>query len=154
LGRCELKASWDLAWEHNFPDPFLDTFSSAFGVEVKPNPRWAFSFSVLSRNDDFWRYFSATALDPENPENPLLDLLKSFNFFSREDREDSNFKLQSVSIGFARDLHDWVLTAGYRGNVELSYDLARYEWNNTISLGLSLKDVREARIGVDFSERR
>jgi hypothetical protein len=151
LRRCELSASWDLAWEHNFLDPFLDTFSSVFGFDAKPHPLWTFSFSVLSRNDDFWKYFRATNPDPDNP---LIDLLKSFNFFDRSDREDSNFKLKSVSIGFSHDLHDWVLSGGYRGSRELSYDGKRYEWNNTYFVGLSLKNVRNAEIGADFSERR
>jgi hypothetical protein len=151
LRKCELRASWDLAWEHNFLDPFLDTFSSVFGVDAKPHPLWTFSFSVLSRNDDFWKYFAATNPDPDNP---LTDLLKSFNFFDRSDRENSNFKLKGVSIGFSHDLHDWVLTGGYRGSRELSYDGKRYEWNNTYSVGLSLKNVRNAQVGADFSKRR
>jgi hypothetical protein len=151
LRKCEIKARWDLIWEHNFPDPLLDVFSSVFGVDAKPHPLWTFSFGVLSRNEDFWKYFSKTNPDPVNP---LNDLLKSFNFFDKDDREESNFKLKGVMVGFSRDLHDWLLTASYRGDVELSYDRESYEWNNTFTVGLSLNNVPNADISASFSERR
>jgi hypothetical protein len=151
LRRCEIRASWDLVWEHNFLDSFLDTFSSAVGVEAKPHPLWTFSFSVLSRNDDFWKYFRETNPDPENL---LTDLLKSFNFFDKSDREESNFKLKGIMIGFSHELHDWVLTGGYRGSVELSYDRKSFEWNNVFTVGLSLNNVRNADISASFSDRR
>jgi hypothetical protein len=128
LKGLELKAGWDLVWEHNFISPFLDLLDSTFMVEAKPHPFWTLSVSVLSRNEEFWKYY------------PKL--------------EESGFKLKGVSAGFAHDLHDWILRGGYTGNRELSYDREKFEWNNVFYVSLSLKDVKNVDIHAEYAQRR
>jgi len=155
LKGLELKAGWDLVWEHNFISPFLDLLDSTFIVEAKPHPFWTLSVSVLSRNEEFWKYYPTLARERGiEPVNPIVDLLKSYNFFNREDREESGFKLKGVSAGFTHDLHDWILRGGYSGNRELSYDRKSFEWNNVFWVSLSLKDVKNVDIHTEYTQRR
>lgn len=154
LGDREITVSWELDWEHNFVNPFLDTLRSMFGVTMQVHPYWTFYLSVLSRNDDIWRYFQKSASERgEKQINPLVDLLKSFNFFNTDDRKDSYFKMKGISLGFIHDLHDWEMRFDYTGNRELSYDGSKYIWNNTYSISIGLKEVRDLLIHTKFSER-
>jgi hypothetical protein len=141
--------SWGLDWEHNFVNPFLDTLHSKFGVTAQVHPYWTVYLSVLSRNDDIWKYYERG----DDKINPVVDLLKSFNLFNIEDRKESNFKMKSISLGLVHDLHDWEMRFDYTGNRELSYDGSRYIWNNTYSISLGLKEVRDLLIHSKFSER-
>ena len=149
LGNREITVSWELDWAHNFVNPFLDTLRSTFGVTAQVHPYWTVYLSVLSRNDDIWKYYKSG----DEKINPAVDFLKSFNFFNIEDRKESNFKMKSISLGFVHDLHDWEMRFDYTGNRELSYDGSKYIWNNTYSISIGLKEVRDLLIHTKFSER-
>jgi hypothetical protein len=150
LGERPLTLSWELNWKHYFVNPVLDTLRSTFGVSAQVHPYWTLYLSVASRNDDFWKYYKSGA----EKVNPVVDLLKSFNFFNIEDRKDSNFKLKGISLGFIHDLHDWEMKFDYSGNQEISPDGSRYIWNNTYSISIGLKDVKNFNIHTQFSEQR
>lgn len=155
LGDREITAGWLLDWEHNFINPVLDNLSSLFSLNALVHPLWTFYFSVLSRNDDIWRYIPKSARERgQEPVNPVKDLLKSFNFFNVEDRKDSYFKMKSLSLGLIHDLHDWELKFDYTGNRELSFDGSRYLWNNTYSVSIGLKEVEGVNMHTEYSERR
>ncbi len=151
LGGGQFRIGWDFEWRHFFINPLLDTLVSKFGVEAPVHPKWTFYLGVVSRNDDVWRYFPKTAA---NPINPLVDLLKSFNFFNVEDREESNFKMKSISLGFVHDLHDWELSFDYTGTRELSFDGSKYIWDNVYSVSLGLKEVENIELHTTYSKRR
>jgi hypothetical protein len=150
LGKRPLTLGWELNWKHYFVNPVLDTLRSTFGVSAQVHPYWTLYLSVVSRNDDFWKYYKSGA----EKVNPLVDLLKSFNFFNIEDRKESNFKLKGISLGFIHDLHDWEMKFDYTGNQELSPDGSRYIWNNTYSISIGLKDVKNLNIHTEFNEQR
>jgi len=147
--------NWNISWKHNFIDPFLDTLSSKFGASLDLSKYLTFYFSVYSKNDSLWKYFKESA-EKEYIEkiNPFIDLLKSFNFFNIEDRKDSNFKMKSIAFGFIHDLHDWELKFDYTGKRVLSYDVSRYVWDNTFSISIGLKEVKDLNIHTRFNEKR
>jgi hypothetical protein len=112
-------------------------------------------FKVLSRNEELWRYFPSAARERGlEPVNPATDLLKSFNFFDRSDREESNFKLKSISLGLIRDLHDWELQLDYTGTRDLSYDGTRYVWDNIFSISIGLREVESVKAHGTFTDRQ
>jgi hypothetical protein len=142
----EFFIQWNLDWEHNFVNPRLDILRSSFGLNARVHRYWELYLTVLSRNDDLWRY--------EKLGDPFVDLLKSFNFFNTEDREESLFKIKGISLGFIHDLHDWELRFDYTGNRQLSFDQSRYLWNNTYSISLGLKEIESLRIHTQYAERK
>jgi hypothetical protein len=154
IGR-EITVSWELEWEHNFINPVLDNLFSTYGISYRVHPFWTLYFSTYSQNRDMWRYFPDTARERgEDPVNPFTDLLKSFNFFNSEDREESFFKLRSISAGFVHDLHDWELRFDYTGQRELLFDETKYIWSNTFSVSLGLKKVKNVLVKTEYEDRR
>jgi hypothetical protein len=146
--------SWDLDWIHYFQNPELDVLDSTFRIDLRYERLTAY-FAVLSRNEFLWKYFRSSARERGiEPVNPLVDLLKSYNFFDRDDREESNFKLKTISLGLVRDLHDWELKFDYTGNRELSFDGTRYIWDNTFSISIGLRDVEGVRVHTTLNEER
>ncbi|MGQ9615292.1 MAG: hypothetical protein ACUVWJ_02710 [Spirochaetota bacterium] len=155
LGERSANLVWELSWNHNFMNPFVDGLQSVLKVSVELHRFWSTYFQVYSRNDAIWRYLPETAGERGvKTLNPFLDLVKSFNFFNTDDRKASQFKLKSISFGFIHDLHDWELKFDYTGNRELSYDGKRYIWDDTYSISIRLKDVEGADIHTKFQERR
>ena len=152
LQQHRFNVDWELDWEHNFNDPLLDVLHSTFEVDMVFHRYLTLYFSVYSRNENVWRYFSSIA--GSETVNPVVDLFRSFNFFNVEDRKSSNFKLKSISLGLIRDLHDWQLKFDYTGNRELSYDGLRYLWNNTFSVSIGLKEVEDVDIHTTFTDSR
>jgi hypothetical protein len=150
LGERPVVVGWELSWRHYFVNPVLDTLRSTFDVSAQVHPYWLLYLSVTSRNDEIWKYFKSG----DEKVNPVTDLLKSFNFFNVDDRKESGFKLKGISLGFVHDLHDWVMSFGYTGQRELSYDGSRYVWNNTYSISFGLKALKNLDIRTEFSELR
>ncbi len=155
LGDRSVNLMLELSWHHNFQNPLVDSMQSIFRLSAELHRFWSTYFRVYSRNDAVWRYLPETAREyGERPVNPVVDLLKSFNFFNTEDRKASQFKLKSISFGFIHDLHDWELNFDYTGNRELSYDGSRYVWDNTYSMSIRLKDVKDFDIHTRLQEKR
>jgi len=151
----EITVNWNIDWEHNFVNPLLDTLRSIFGINAQIHRYWTLYFSVLSRNDDIWRYIPKSASERGVKRiNPVVDLLKSFNFFNVDDRKASYFKMKGISMGFVHDLHDWEMRFDYTGNRELSFDGSKYLWNNTYSISIGLKEVEGLIIHREYNERR
>jgi lipopolysaccharide assembly outer membrane protein LptD (OstA) len=147
--------SYDLEWHHNFINPIIDELRSIFRIDATFHRFWTAYFSVYSRNEEIWRYFPNTARKQGvEPINPVTDLLKSYNFFNRDDRKASHFKLKSLSFGLVRELHDWELKFDYTGNRELAFDGSKFEWDQTFSVSISLKEVEGVDIKTSFNEKR
>jgi lipopolysaccharide assembly outer membrane protein LptD (OstA) len=144
LGDRELIVEWLIDWEHNFITPVLDSFSSLLVLNFQIHKYWTLYYSVLSRNDNLWRYFPGSA--GADRINPISDLAKSFNFFNVEHRKESYFKMKSISFGLLHDLHDWELMFDYTGSRELAFDGSKYIWNNTFSVSIGLKEIK----GMEF----
>ncbi len=148
----EIIVEWLIDWEHNFINPVLDSFSSLLVLGFQIHKYWTLYYTVLSRNDNLWRYFSGTA--GADRINPFVDLAKSFNFFNVEDRKESYFKMKSISFGLLHDLHDWELMFDYTGSRELAYDGSKYIWNNTFSVSIGLKEVKGMNFQTVLNDRR
>jgi len=153
ISKCSI--DWNIYWSHNFSDPFLDSLGSNFYAGFDLKRYLTIYFSVYSKNDNMWKYFSKIS-EEEGTEkiNPIVDLLKSFNFFNVEDRKSSNFKMKSISFGFIHDLHDWQLVFDYTGKRVISYDASRYIWDNTFSISIGLKEVKDVNIHTQFRENK
>jgi lipopolysaccharide assembly outer membrane protein LptD (OstA) len=152
VGKNELVFSWDLVWQHNFINPFVDELRSVFRIDADMYRYWKFYIRSLSLNEEMWRYYRDTAGD--SYVNPFLDLLRSFNFFNTNDRKASSFKLKSVSLGFVRDLHEWELMFDFTGDRKLLPDGSAYYWEQTFTISLGLKRVEGARVHTTLQNRQ
>jgi lipopolysaccharide assembly outer membrane protein LptD (OstA) len=147
----KLVLSWDLVWQHNFINPFVDELRSVLRIDADIHRYWTFYVRSISLNEEMYHYFRNTAGD--GYVNPLLDLLRSFNFFNTNDRKASYFKLKSVSLGFVRDLHEWQLMFDYTGNRTLQPDGSAYFWDQTFSISLGLKKVESVKVHTTLQNR-
>jgi lipopolysaccharide assembly outer membrane protein LptD (OstA) len=151
VAKNKLLLSWDLTWQHNFINPFVDELRSIFRIDADMYRYWKFYVRSLSLNEEMWHYYRDTA--GGSYVNPFLDLVRSFNFFNTDDRKVSYFKLKSVSLGFVRDLHEWELAFDFTGNRKLLPDGSAYYWEQTFSISLGLKKVESARIHTTLQKR-
>ena len=151
----DFNINWNVAWNHNFADPVVDSLTSQYTMECEIFPYWDVYVGFYSRNDSIWRYIPSVAnKSGVKVLNPLIDLLKSFNFFNLEARKESNFKLKAINFGLVHDLHEWELKFDYTGRREISYDKNRYVWNNTYTISIGLKKVKEVNFNTRFYNSR
>jgi len=147
--------NWNIAWNHNFLDPIVDSLTSSYTMECQIFPSLNFYVGFLSRNDSIWKYIPAVAKkNGVKSLNPLVDLAKSFNFFNVDDRKESNFKLKEINFGLTHDLHEWELKFDYTGRREISYDKNRYVWNNTYTISIGLKKIKDVNFNTQFYNSR
>lgn len=97
---------------YDYLRPTYSYFKFVPAFTFKINNVLNITFSAESRNDSIYRYF-ATYTDDQELVNPLEDLLNSFRFDDSAKRENSNFKLKTLSVKVTHDLHDWDLSAGF-----------------------------------------
>ncbi|MBN1241450.1 MAG: LPS-assembly protein LptD [Spirochaetales bacterium] len=113
-GRLAASLSASLAASQSLLKFTDSTLSLTLGVNFEVADRFTLSFSSVSRNQSFWRYFPGLFDFPGTiePVNPVRDVLDSFDFFSpgQEGRYRSLWKLSSLSVKLLRELHDWDLS--------------------------------------------
>ena len=92
------------------------TLAFNLGLTFKLTDVVDLTFSSVSQNSSAWRYWpwlfnetlEAADLDPDSYfKDPVTDILEGFAFWSDSTREDSLFKLKSISVKLVRYLHDW-----------------------------------------------
>ena len=110
-----------------------------------------------SENTQIFRYIDAhSTATGQNTLDIFDDLIKSFNFFNIQDRYDSNFNLENITIGLSHDLHDWSLNLDYSGYPDVNDDLspAQYEWVSKLDIYLEWKAVDDIKseISIDDGE--
>jgi hypothetical protein len=109
--------------------------------------------SVTSYNDNIYRYYRPWTEKTGDPWiSPLDDLLRSYRFLRRSDREESSFKLRSISISVVHDLRDWQLTFDYTGTQELNEEGNEYEWTPTFTIVVEWVPIPEIRRQVSKDE--
>jgi hypothetical protein len=156
--RVTLKAGADANWRLNLLRFTDSTFTFGSNLTVGIYDFLDLTFSSQSRNASTFIYVRPWAEGVGlEPRNVFADLLKSVNFFDREDREDSYFNVQRLSVKATHYLGDWNLNVEYSGRPEqVTDDLGRrsYEWNRELSILLQWRPIPELKssISVDREE--
>ncbi len=91
-------------------------------------------FNFTSANKRMYLFY-----DENGVQNFFIDLFKSFNFGNIQDRQDSNFNLQTIKFFINHNLHDWQFYFEYSGSSVLNEQTRRYYWENTFKLTVSWK---------------
>lgn len=115
------------------------------------------SLSVNSTNLETYSYIGALAgTVGRERESVLLDLAKSFNFFNRQDRVNSAFNLQRITLSATHRLQDWDLDISYSGLPELVTEDAtpRYEWQAQFAATLQWRPIPELRAKFDVKDEQ
>ena len=113
-------------------------------------------FSSRSQNAFIYQYIPELATQVGRPSRSFfLDLLRSFNFFTEQDRIDSDFNLQRLSIGLVHYMGDWDLSLDYSGTPRLETDDAgnrRFVWADSLTISLAWKPIPEIKSDVTIDE--
>ncbi len=114
------------------------------------------SFSSQSSNDFIYQYIPGLPEKIGRPwRDPFIDLLKSFNFFNIQDRYDSFFNLDSLSITAVHHLEDWDLTIEYSGSPSLKTEnggTPRFVWDSIFSISLAWIPIPEIERSIRVSD--
>lgn len=116
------------------------------------------SFKSVSQNSSAWRYcpwlFPAVELTGYTADsyykNPLVDILDGFAFWDTSARTSSLFKLKSLSISVAHDLHDWNLSFSLTSTPTLDTTSVPYRYilESEFSILLAWKDVPQIKASL------
>ncbi len=113
------------------------------------------SVESSSVNRAMYRYIPSFANGVGVPsENLIDDLLDSFNFFNRDDRVNSNFNIESISLSATHHLSDWDLNFKYTGLLDLIAEgvTKKYQWKSEFSIFVIWKPVPEIKKNISYSE--
>jgi hypothetical protein len=115
------------------------------------------SFSSTSSNEVIARYFQKWMNLPEplpGETNMLKDALNSFDFFDRTKREQSGFKLKSLTFSMTHYLHDWTATLDTTLNPELKTTDGKphYEFSPTVKFVVMWKPISDIKTTVKSEE--
>ena len=137
------------------------SIQAEFGAKFNLPGGFSLNFSSLSTNTTAWRFWpgllpSAGGIDPEDyRENFFTDLWDSLSVWDREALERGSFKLRSLSLSAAQDLHDWNLTASLAMK-PLRYDPPSgrpyYRMDVSFSFGVVWKDIPEIATKIAYEE--
>jgi len=130
----------------------------SLGLTLKVTDVIDVSFKSVSQNSSAWRYcpwlFPAVALTGYSADsyfrNPLVDILDGFAFWDTSARTSSLFKLKSLSVSVARDLHDWNLSFSLTSTPTLDTSSVpyRYVLESEFSILLAWKDVSQIKASL------
>ncbi len=104
----------DLAFHIDHLDKFNNTFSFGAKIQFKIFEFMDLTFEAQSKNSATYTYFNADSGFRAGA--MIKDLAKSFNFFNRDQRMESQFKLDSVKLAFTHYMRDWTMTFLLRGD--------------------------------------
>jgi len=108
--------------------------------------------SINSANNSIYRYIPEYAEERgKETKDVFEDLLQSFNFFSTDDRKESNFNLQNISLSLIHYMHDWRLQMQYSGLPRLD-ELNQYEWYSEFSIFVQWNPIPEIRKEAEYGE--
>jgi hypothetical protein len=111
--------------------------------------------TARTRNDLIYQYVPSLADETGRPRRRFgADLLDSLRIFDRPTREESFFKLESLSISALHDLQDWELSFTYTGRPILDEQRqpADYRWDSLVSIVLRWRPISELRRTVEIKE--
>ena len=153
--------TWSLGSNLAFSQSLV-RFSEAnlvFGLtaSIKVGDKTSVSVSSQSQNSAVWRYYSdlfAKQLESGGFSaqgfhvDPLTDIWNSLMIWDNATLRKSLFKLRSLSVRAARDLHDWTLSAEV--STKPLYDASSriYSLDTSISVLLAWKDISDIKSTV------
>ncbi|MCF7943940.1 MAG: hypothetical protein K9L75_00200 [Spirochaetia bacterium] len=145
-----LDASFDTLWNIDLFEENTDlNFSANINFEIKD--LLEISFTSLSRNKNTYNYFFNE--DDKSSVSFFLkqfftNLLKSFNFLDEQDRRESDFNIDSLSLEVVHKMPDWDFHFMYTG--ELSLNNNTWEWDPAASIYLEWKIAPEIKLDKDI----
>jgi lipopolysaccharide assembly outer membrane protein LptD (OstA) len=135
----------------------------ALGIDfsITSSSGTSFSLASSSANKSAWRYWPG--LYPEYPgfdpadygRDLVTDLVDSLSIWNSTALKRSLFKLQSLSMKLAQDLHDWTLDASLgMSPVLVTPDSGRpyYELDFSFTLAVAWKDIPELKSRLSYSK--
>ena len=130
----------------------------SLGLTLKVTDLIDVSFKSASQNSSAWRYcpwlFPAVELTGNEAgyyyRNPLVDILDGFAFWDTSARTSSLFKLKSLSVSVAHDLHDWNLSFSLTSTPTLDTTSVPYRYilESEFSILLAWKDVSQIKASL------
>ena len=130
----------------------------SLGLTLKVTDFIDVTFKSVSQNSSAWRYcpwlFPAVELTGYTAasyyKDPLVDILDGFAFWDTSARTSSLFKLKSLSISVAHDLHDWNLSFSLTSTPTLDTSSVpyRYVLESEFSILLAWKDVSQIKASL------
>jgi len=150
------RIAWTLDVNANAQQSFLrftDSYLNfVLGFTLKVHEILDISFASTSKNSALWRYYPGLFEIPGSievaPINPFVDLYKSFNFFNTTDREESLFKLKSLSITATHYLHDWDLAMKF--SISPVLDGTDYIFQPSLSFTLAWRSVSQIKAAYEL----
>lgn len=157
--RITMDTTINTNWNMNLQQITNNNLSFTLGFTFSIYEFLQLNISSTSSNQFMYRYIPGLS-QQIRPDwewiNPLVDLAKSFNFFNPEDRFESNFKIKSLDIGLTHILHDWFITASYKGRFKLKTNsgtsLLEYVWTPEISFYVQWYALPELKSDVKLDE--
>lgn len=115
------------------------------------------SFSSSSSNEVIARYFQQWMNLPSplpGEDNIIQDLANSFAFYDVKKREQSGFKLKTLTFSMTHYLHDWTATLDTTVSPELKTDDGkyRYEFIPTVKFVVMWKPISDIKTTVKSKE--
>jgi hypothetical protein len=154
--RLRLDTGLRSSWSMNLQRFTENSFDFSLNLKLWLYKFMELNFATVSANQQTYLYFEDFALKAGQTERRKLldDLLNSFKFFDKSARQDSAFKLKSLSVSLVHHLHDWDLTFDYQGKPVLypGDGSPFYDWNNSFSIFLEWVPIPEMSSQMGYSE--
>jgi hypothetical protein len=162
LGSAEgLMINPRLSYTQNFVKFTDSTLGAGLDLTLASKDGTSLSFSAASANKAAWRYWPAffpatTSFNPSDYYKDIFtDLGEAFSIWDTAALKRSLFKLQSLSLTLAQDLHDWNLSAALSMSPLLyTPDSGRpyYQLDFSFSLAVTWKDIPELKTALNYTE--
>ncbi len=125
LGRIAWAPSLQTSFVYDLAKPIESYFTFIPSMTFRINQFLYLTFSSESRNSVVFRYFEdfteyGSVISGEK--NPLKDLADSFAFWDTDRRKASGFKVKSLKMTVAHNLHDWTFASSYAFKPKLTKD--------------------------------
>jgi len=148
----------DASYTQNLLQFSSSVLSFSLGLTLKVTDLIDVSFKSVSQNSSAWRYcpwifpaIEEAGYDPADYfRDPVQDILYGFAFWDTSARTSSLFKLKSLSISIAHDLHDWNLSFSLTSTptLDTSSTPYRYILESEFSILLAWKDVSQIKASL------
>jgi hypothetical protein len=136
------------------------TVSLGMNLSLALGKGFTLSFSSLSQNRNFWRYwpqiFPAVYQigDPEYYRIDILqDLVKSISFWDSVGRTQGQFKLKNLAMKLNQDLEDWNFSFEASAVPLLDSIQKLYIIDPKITISIAWKDIPEIKSAVSYQSK-
>jgi hypothetical protein len=133
------------------------SLSFNLNISFKVGDTFNFTFSSQSLNSAAWRYFPGLFSDQLSEAgysasnsfvNPITDIWNSLSVWDENALRNSYFKLKSLSLKAAQDLHDWTLSAEVSTTPLYDATKQSYSLNTSFTFLVAWKDIPDIKTTV------